>query len=111
MDHHDKELRDRINLQAGRAGVIAKKALHIDWYDTESQARRVAEHAAEMDARSDQYITELRRALKEAREFISCQGPRTERVGDKIKLTEDLRKATKVLGGIDYVLDRSKEDL
>jgi hypothetical protein len=39
--------RERINASAGEAGRIAKAALGIDWYDTESQARSVAEHAAE----------------------------------------------------------------
>lgn len=39
------ESRERINRQAGAAGEIAKAALGIDWYDTESQARRVAEYA------------------------------------------------------------------
>lgn len=41
------EARQRINDRAGAAGGLVWTALGIDWYDTESQARRVAEHAAE----------------------------------------------------------------
>lgn len=39
------ESRERAQVRAGAAGEIAKAALGIDWYDTESQARRVAQYA------------------------------------------------------------------
>lgn len=45
MANHEAWSRERAQLRAGEAGDIAKAALGIDWYDTESQARRVAEYA------------------------------------------------------------------
>lgn len=41
MGMHDQELRDRINKQAGRCHELSREILNLDWYDAESQARRV----------------------------------------------------------------------
>lgn len=38
-----KDARSRINSQAGRCHELSREILDRDWYDTESQARRVIE--------------------------------------------------------------------
>lgn len=42
------EARNFVNTRAGVLHDISRKALRIDWYDTESQARRAVEFAAEL---------------------------------------------------------------
>lgn len=43
------ESRDRINKAAGRCHEFAREILNLDWYDTESQARRVIEAMVERE--------------------------------------------------------------
>lgn len=43
----DDELRKRINEGSPREHALSRKILGLDWYDTESQARRVIEYIAE----------------------------------------------------------------
>lgn len=47
------ESRNRINAGAGRLNELSRKILGIDWYATESQARRVIEHFAEAESQVD----------------------------------------------------------
>jgi hypothetical protein len=44
----EESIRDRINHAASISHRITRKAIGTDWYDTESQARRVAEFAAKL---------------------------------------------------------------
>lgn len=44
----DSCISERINKEAGLLHRMSRKALRIDWYDTESQARRAIEFAAEL---------------------------------------------------------------
>lgn len=49
----DDELRAGINKQAGRCHELSRKILNLDWYDTESQARRVIEWMVEQEEKED----------------------------------------------------------
>lgn len=42
--------REQVNLRAGRKHELAREHLGLDWYDTESQARRLIESIAEQEA-------------------------------------------------------------
>jgi len=57
----NNDSRNRINAGAGRLHELSRQILNVDWFDTESQARRVIEHFAEAESQVD----DAERALSE----------------------------------------------